>query len=347
MAAFLVTGGAGFIGSHLVEALVARGHAVRVLDNFSTGRLDNLAAVQDRVEIVATDLKERDAVFAAARDVECIFHFAAPGSGTYDDLDHTTGGWRHPADTVNVLLAAREAGVRRVVYASTGGVYSHPRAVQMKEGDPVLPLTPEAIVKLSAEHECVAFTSLYGLETVRLRYFEVFGPRQSASSPHAAVIPTILKAVLAGLSPVLVENVYERRDYLYVDDAVHTAVLAAEASRASATVYNIGRGRSANALELVDLVNQIRGTTIRPVCSPAWEDDCPPITVSIARAESELGFCPQTDLRQGLKAFINHYARQAEQSPLGGGQPLGEGPHVLDKNPIPPTSRGDGQDPVA
>jgi UDP-glucose 4-epimerase len=313
MAVFLVTGGAGFIGSKLVEALVARGDRVRVFDDFSTGRRNNLAAVQDKIEIMEGDLGNRDALSGAARGVECIFHFAAPPSGTYDDLYHVTGGWTHSTDTLNVLIAARDAGVRRLIYASSGGVYAHLNALEIKEADPIVPLSPYAFTKLTGEHQCIAFGSFYGLQAVRLRYFNVFGPRQSPSSPHAAAIPIILKAMLTGQSPVLLENAYEYQDFLYVDDAVHAALLAAEVPRAAGKAYNIARGRPVNLLGVVAVVNEILGTHIQPVSSPLRAEDYQPQPVSIAKAEAELGFCAQTDLKQGLLALMDYYAKQGER----------------------------------
>jgi UDP-glucose 4-epimerase len=346
MAVFLVTGGAGFIGSKLVEALVARGDRVRVFDDFSTGRRNNLAAVQDRIEIIEGDLGNRDALSGAARGVECIFHFAAPPSGTYDDLYHVTGGWTHSTDTLNVLIAARDAGVRRLIYASSGGVYAHLNALEIKEADPIVPLSPYAFTKLTGEHQCIAFGSFYGLQAVRLRYFNVFGPRQCPSSPHAAAIPIILKAMLTGQSPVLMENAYEYQDFLYVDDAVHAALLAAEVPRAAGKAYNIARGRPVNLLGVVAVVNEILDTHIQPVCSPLRAEDYQPQPVSIAKAEAELGFCAQTDLKQGLLALMDYYAKQAEQiradSPV---DPATDGPHFFNKGRSPPTVKGEANEP--
>jgi UDP-glucose 4-epimerase len=341
MAVFLVTGGAGFIGSNLVDALVARGDAVRVVDNFSTGQMANLAQVRDRIEIISADLSNLDALTEAARGVDYIFHHAAPECGSYDDLDEVAGRWARATDTLNVLIAARETGVRRVIYASSGSVYGHPNALQLKESDPILPLSPYAFTKLTGEHQCIAFASLYGLETVRLRYFNVYGPRQCASSPHAAAVPIILKAMLARQSPVLLEDVQEYQDFLYIDDAVHAALLAADVERASGKVYNIARGRAVNLLELVATVNEILGTQIVPMCSEFRPHDYQPRAVSISKAETELGFCPRMDLKQGLTAFLNYYGKQAEQ--LRGDAATGpgaDGPHFFNKSRPTPTVPG-------
>jgi UDP-glucose 4-epimerase len=313
MAVLLVTGGAGFIGSSLVEALVARGDKVRVFDNFSTGRLTNLLPVQDKIEVIAGDVSNRELLSRAAQGVECIFHYATPPSGAFDDLNNVTAGWAHSTGTLDVLIVARDAGVRRVISASSGSMYGHPNALQMKESDPILPLSPFDFIEMTGEHQCIAFASLFGLETVRLRYFNVFGPRQSPSNPHAASIPIILKAMLAGHGPVLLDNVYKYHDFLYVDDAAHAALLAAAEKRAAGKVYNIARGRPVNLLGLVAVVNELLNTHIEPVYSWRRADDYQPQAVSIVKAEAELGFCARTDLKQGLQALIDYYARQTEQ----------------------------------
>jgi UDP-glucose 4-epimerase len=312
MAVFLVTGGAGFIGSSLVEALVERGDKVRVYDDFSTGRRTNLQRVEDRIEIVAGNLSDRELLSKAASGAECVFHFAISPVSIGYSLQDAPGSWANSTDTLNLLTVARNVGVRRVVYASSGGVYGHPNALQMKESDPVLPLSPTDYIELTGEHLCVAFSTLYGLETVRLRYFDVFGPRQSPSSAHASAIPVILKAMLAGQSPVLTDNVHRYHDFLYVDDAVHAALLAAEEKRATGKAYNIARGRPVNLLEVVAAVNEIRNTNIDATYSQRGAGDFQPQSVSVIKAEAELGFCARTDLKQGLTALMTYYTNQLE-----------------------------------
>jgi UDP-glucose 4-epimerase len=332
MAVFLVTGGAGFLGSALVDSLVARGDAVRVIDNLSAGRQSNLAAVQDRIELFAADVGDHDALAKAMEGVECVFHFAAPAIETYEDAGTSEESWTRNTDTLSVLTAARKAGVRRLIYASSGSVYAHPDALQVKESDPILPLSRFAFTKLSGEHQCIAFASLYGLETVRLRYFNVFGPRQSSSSPHAAAVPIILKALLAGQKPVLLGNAYDYHDFLCVDDAAHAALLAAEVGRASGKAYNIARGRPVNQLGLVAAANEVLGTNIEPLYTPCEASDFPPRAVSIVKAEVELGFCPRTDLKQGLKALIDYYTKRRERFRADNGEQKGAGPHCFDKD---------------
>ena len=284
--------------------------------------MTNLQAVQDKIEIVAGDVSDLELLSKAARGVECIFHFITPPGERFDDL-HFVGRWTHCTDTLNMLVAARDAGVRRVIYASSGSIYGHPNALQMKESDPIVPLSPEDFVKLAGEHQCIAFSSVFGLETVRLRYFNVFGPRQSPVSSCAASIPIVLKAMLKGQGPILVDNVYDYHDFLYVDDAVHAALLAAAETRAG-TVYNIARGRPMNLLGVVAMVNEMLNTQIEPVCSPRRTENLQPQVVNIVKAEAELGFCARTDLKQGLQAMMEYYVRQGRVSvsvgPITGGR---------------------------
>jgi UDP-glucose 4-epimerase len=337
MAVFLVTGGAGFVGSTLVDNLVARGETVRVIDNFSTGRLSNLAAVQEQVELFSADVGDRDALTRALQGVECVFHFAAPASEAFEDISGADESWTRNVDTLSVLTAARKAGVRRLVYASSGNVYTHRDALQVTESDPILPLSPYGFTKLTGEHQCIAFASLFGLESVRLRYFNVFGPRQSPGSPHATSIPAIVKALLAGQSPVLLGNAYEFHDFLYVDDAAHAAILAAEVGRASGKAYNIARGRSENYLGVVTSVNEILGTHIPPIYTAAKASDFPAQRVSIVKAEVDLGFCPRADLKQGLKALVDYYSKQTDLRRTDRGtDQKGHGPHWLNKDHCKP-----------
>src|SRR5438034_11182380 len=201
MAICLVTGGAGFIGSHLVEALLGAGHTVRVLDNFSTGSRDNLAAVRDRIEIIPGDVTDQETVHIAMREVEVVFHQAALASVPRSVADPLATHAACVNGTLHVLQAAREAGVRRVVYAASSSAYGASTKLPKSESDPTLPLSPYAAAKLAGDHYCAAFSEVYGLETVRLRYFNVFGPRQSPDSPYAAVIPLFLRTMIAGRSP--------------------------------------------------------------------------------------------------------------------------------------------------
>jgi UDP-glucose 4-epimerase len=331
MAVCLVTGGAGFIGSHLVDALLARGDLVRVLDNFSTGTVTNLAPVLDRIELVLGDLANLELVRQATAGVELVFHQAAQVECEQPGLDPLAAHHLNTVGTRHLLIAARDAGVRRVIYASSAAVYGRCPPVPLGEEAATQPLTPYAMTKLTGEQDCVAFTSTYGLDTVRLRYFNVFGPRQSGSLPYSETILRVLKALLAGRSPQIQGDGLDWNDYVYVDDVVHANLLVAEARRVAGRVYNIGRGRPSTSLEVLTTANTILGTRIQPTLSYLGPRHELRLVADISRAEIELGFCPSTDLATGLRRCIETYTRRREQvmelkqEPLFAGLPeLGE-----------------------
>jgi UDP-glucose 4-epimerase len=307
MAVCLVTGGAGFIGSHLVETLVEQGHTVRVLDNFSTGTAANLARVRDRITVVTGDLIAFDVVRDVTRGAELVFHLAAPPYSLYGHADPLATHQAGSTGTLHVLIAARDANVRRVVYASSSTVYGHAPGRPLAEQHATQPLSPYAAAKLAGEHDCAAFTYLYGLDTVRLRYFNVFGPRQHPSGPYGQAILLILRQMLAGHSPVLRGDGLDHYDFSYVDDVVYGTVLAAEAPRVAGRAYNIARGRPTTLLEVVATVNSLLGTQILPTHSQGRQQDDLHNLAAIARAEAELGFCPATDLGQGLRKCLDYY----------------------------------------
>jgi len=332
MALCLVTGGAGFIGSRLVERLVARGEKVRVLDNFSTGLLSNLDRMRHEIEVVFGDLNNPDVLREAVAGVERLFHLAGP-PWTAEDLADPAARWAYPSETLQVLMAAREAGVRRLIYASSCGVYGSTGALAVKEDDWVLPESPYGFAKLAGELQCIGFTSLYGLETVRLRYSEIFGPRQCPTSPYAQELPGIVKAMLAGQAPALGEKADQYRDFLYIDDAVHATLLAADASRVAGQVYNIVRGRSVTLVQVVETINQILGKEIQPIRKGGASGPFETRNISGARAETTLGFCPSIDLRQGLLALLEHYRAQPADpagSPSSAPVTPPRGPHFRD-----------------
>ena len=302
----LVTGGAGFIGSHLVEALLKRGNSVRVLDNFSTGDPANLTDVRQDIEVLEGDLVDIETVRRAVRGVEVVYHQAALASVPRSVADPLATHAACVNGTLHVLQAAREAGVRRVVYAASSSAYGASTKLPKSETDPTLPLSPYAAAKLAAEHYCAAFSEVYGLETVRLRYFNIYGPRQTPDSPYAAVIPLFLQAMLAGRSPHVNGDGQQSRDFTFVEDAVQANLLAADTPGVSGRVYNIACGKRTSLLELVDRINNLLGTNILPSYRDPRPGDVRHSQADISRAQTELGFQPRTDVDRGLHRCLDH-----------------------------------------
>jgi len=302
-----VTGGAGFIGSHLVEALVRRGDRVRVLDNLSTGFRSNLAPFGDAVELVEADLVDADAVARAVAGVDCVFHEAALASVPLS-VDHPLR--THAAcatGTVTLLDAARRAGVRRVVYASSSALYGDRPGSPKRETDLPAPISPYGAAKLAAEYYCGAFSATFAIETVALRYFNVFGPRQDPKNPYAAVIPIFLTAILSGKAPVIFGDGTQSRDFTYVADVAQANLLAADAPDAANRVMNVATGRSITLLELLAGLNEVLGTRIEPAFAPPRPGDIHESTADIALARKLLGYAPGVSLIEGLRRSIDYY----------------------------------------
>jgi UDP-glucose 4-epimerase len=319
MAVCLVTGGAGFIGSHLVEALLNDRHIVRVLDNFSTGRMDNLASVQDRIELIRADLADTEALRWATRGAELVFHQAALASVPRSVADPLATHQACATGTLHVLLAAREAGVRRVVYAASSSAYGNWPGLPKREEDAPQPASPYAVAKLAGEQYCASFSEVYGLETVRLRYFNVFGPRQQPGGPYAAVIPLFLEAMLAGRPPVIHGDGQQSRDFTYVADAVQANLLAAATPAATGRVYNIAGGRRTTLLQVVEMINELLGTCHQPVFTPPRPGDVRHSQADITRGSAELGYSPRTTIKAGLGRCIEFIRAQRAIAPAGCG----------------------------
>jgi UDP-glucose 4-epimerase len=320
MAACLVTGGAGFIGSHLVEQLVARHHAVRVLDNLTGGSLFNLSRVLHAIELYPGDVADLDLLRKVMQGVDFVFHLAA-APGPIGDLPQA-GSTVHPdvVGTRNVLHAAAEAGARRVAYASsllvygaTGGAVCHEeRALQPRKTLPV-----EGEVKALCEKTCVDFTRDHSLETVRLRYFHVFGPRQPRHSPYARVVTTVLDAVVAGHSPVLEGDGRVGQDLVSVGDAVYANLTAIEAPRVSGKAFNVGRGLPVTALDLLAATNTALCTRIEPTFTAGRPLDAFDNLADPSRAEAELGYCAGEDLPRCLRLCVERPASWMRRPLLG------------------------------
>ncbi|HEY7425435.1 MAG TPA: SDR family oxidoreductase [Gemmataceae bacterium] len=304
----LVTGGAGFIGSHLVEALSAQRRTVRVLDNFSTGLRSNLSAIRPAPEVIEADLTDAAAIEHAMVGVEVVYHLGALAS-VQRSIEHPAA--THAAcvtGTLHVLDAARRAGVRRVVYAASSSAYgglSHLEG-QCEEALPQ-PLSPYAAAKLAGEFYVQAFAAAYGLETVRLRFFNVFGPRQRADSPYSGVIALFIAAMIEGRAPTIHGDGLQSRDFTYVDNVVHALLKAADAPGVSGQVFNIGTGRSITVLDLVACLNRLLNQTIIPQHTPSRSGDVRYSLANIERARRFLGYEPSFSFEEGLERTLRWY----------------------------------------
>ncbi len=305
MALYLITGGAGFIGSHIVEALLRRGEKVRILDNFSTGSRENLAALPD-VEVVEGDVRSYPSVREAMEGVDCVLHHAALPSVPRSVADPLTTNDVNVTGTLHVLSAARDAGARRLVYASSSSVYGTNASLPKRETLVTSPLSPYAVSKLAAEAYCHAFTQVYGFETVMLRYFNVFGPRQSAQSEYSAVIPRFVHALLNGQSPVVYGDGTQTRDFTFVDNVVGANLAACD--RGNGVVggtFNVAAGAPVSILELVRALGDILGTEVSPEFRPARTGDVTHSYADIGAARYALGYEPRVDFLEGLRRTVS------------------------------------------
>jgi nucleoside-diphosphate-sugar epimerase len=314
MTVCLITGGAGLIGSHLADALVARGDTVRVLDNFSTGAVANLNSSRHHIDLFFGDLDDLELVRQTVKGVELVFHFAAPTFGKFPLVGEPNAHQRWQTATKNVLGAAREAQVRRVVFASSCEVYGPNGSAPTRESATLRPLSPWGMAHLAEEEVCADFGRRFGIEAVGLRFFNVFGPRQSPSSRYAAVLPPILNAMVLGSAPTIVRDGRAAQDLMYVDDAVYATLLASETPRVSGKVYNIASGVPTNSIDVIDTVNAILGTEIVPhqAAAPVNPELCR--IADIMRAEVDLGFCPSMDLEHSLRRCLKALTLKPEEA---------------------------------
>ena len=306
MRSCLVTGGAGFIGSHIAAALVARGDRVRIADNLSTGYRHNLAAAGD-VEFVEGDLA--DAAFAAraVSGVDLVFHQAAIPSVPRSVKDPATSNRANIDASLNVLLASRDAGVQRVVYAGSSSAYGDTPVLPKREDMPPNPRSPYALQKLVAEQYCALFTQLYGLETVTIRYFNVFGPRQDPSSAYSGVISQFAKALTEGRSPTIYGDGGQTRDFTYIDNVVDGVLRAADAPAASGEVINVATGGRISLLELFEAMKRITGADVEPVFVDGRAGDVRDSQADISKAKRLLGYAPVVSFAEGLAKTIAWY----------------------------------------
>ena len=304
----LVTGGAGFIGSNLVRGLLERGDRVRVLDNFSTGNRGNLAGLD--VEVVEGDLRSYERVHAAVRGVEVVFHQGALPSVPRSVQDPLTTSAVNIEGTLNVLLAARDEGVRRVVFASSSSVYGNSGILPRVESSPPDPESPYAVAKLAAERYCVTFSRVYGLETVVLRYFNVFGPRQDPTSQYAAVVPRFINAIAAGERVPVEGDGEQSRDFTFVENVVEANLLAADAPEASGAVLNVATGEQTTVNELAETIGDLLGRSVQKEELPARAGDVRRSWADVSEARRLLGFEPRVTLREGLQRAIDWFVER-------------------------------------
>ena len=297
----LVTGGAGFIGCNLVEALLAQGHDVRVIDNFATGHRHNLIPFADDVELVEGDLQSYERAHNAVQGMEVVFHQAALPSVPRSVQDPLTTNAVNITGTLNILLSARDSGVRRVVYASSSSAYGNSPVNPRSEAATPEPLAPYAVAKLAGEHYCRAFASVYDMETVSLRYFNVFGPRQDPESQYSAVIPRFMRGIERSEPLVVFGDGEQTRDFTFVENVVAANVLAATASIPNGEIFNIACGDSVTVNHLVDELADILGRSTERKYLPARPGDVRDSEADISRARSVLGYEPSVRLREGLE----------------------------------------------
>lgn len=307
MRTFLVTGGAGFIGSHIVKALVDRGDRVRVLDNFCTGYEQNLSEVIGEIDVINGDITDEQSVAVAVDGVDCVFHQAALASVPLSVERPLEVNAACVTGTLTVLDQARRAGVKRVVYAASSSAYGDEPFTAKRETDLPAPLSPYAVAKLAGEHYCQAFYHTYGLETVGLRYFNVFGPRQDPDSPYSAVIPIFITKLLSGEQPVVYGDGGQTRDFAYVGNVAHGNLLAADAKGAAGKVINIANGKSTSLLDLIGALNRLLGTDVAPDFQPARAGDVRDSMADIALAQRVLEYQPQVGFEEGLSRSIEYY----------------------------------------
>jgi len=310
----LVTGGGGFIGSHIVERLLGDGHDVRVLDNFATGRRENLLAFTEDVDLVEGDIQSYERVHTAVRDRDVVFHQAALPSVPRSIQDPLTSNAVNVIGTLNVLLAARDSGVRRVVYASSSSVYGANPALPKREDLPTLPISPYAVAKLAAESYCRSFTEVYGLETVALRYFNVFGPRQDPLSQYSAVVPLFITKLLDGEAPTIFGDGEQSRDFTPVANVVEANLRAAEAQGDGVVgcVFNAACGERYTLNHLFGEIRELAGADVEPSYAPPRLGDVKHSQADIARAREHLGYEPLVTLADGLRGCVEFYAAVRE-----------------------------------
>jgi UDP-glucose 4-epimerase len=334
MGLYLVTGGAGFIGSTIARALIARGDGVRIIDNFSTGKRENLAEIADRIELLEGDIRDDKLLAKATAGVEVVYHEAAIASVPQSMAEPLENHAVNATGTMRVLEAARHAGVRRVVYAASSAAYGDEPTLPKVETMAPAPISPYGATKLAGEVAMQVYARAFGLETVCLRYFNVFGPRQDPKSEYAAVIPKFITVALQGKQPRIFGDGKQSRDFCHIDNVVEAnfAAAAADAAKASGGVFNVGCGESIDLNRVVALIGDILGKKLEAIHEPERAGDIKHSWGDVSAARAALGFKASVSFTEGLRRTIEWYraseGRLRRPEPIAGGSGPFEGPEV-------------------
>ena len=304
---YLVTGGAGFIGSSICRKLVSQGCFVRVVDNLLTGKKSNLAEIIDKIEFIEADMGDSEVAQSAVQDIDVVFHEGALPSVPVS-VDDPAATHRHCVDaTFTMLLAARDAGVKRFVYAASSSAYGDAPTSPKVETMPCDPLSPYAVAKLTGEYYCSVFYKVFGLQTVALRYFNVFGPHQDPKSQYAAAVPAFVTAILKDQPPTIYGDGEQSRDFTYIDNVVNANLLAAGAKETHGEVVNIACGQAVTVNEIIAMINELLGKNVKPIYADARAGDVKHSLADITAARNLIGFEPEISFAEGLRLAIDWY----------------------------------------
>ncbi|CAN5533445.1 SDR family oxidoreductase [soil metagenome] len=304
---FLVTGGAGFIGSNIVDKLLELGHSVRILDNFSTGRRENLKSSYKDIDLIEGDLRSFHNVERAVRDIEVILHLGALPSVPRSIYDPITTNEVNVVGTLNVLEAARNANVNRIVFSSSSSVYGNNPQLPKVETMITNPLSPYAVSKLTGENYCRVFSSIYGMEVICLRYFNVFGPRQNPDSQYSAVIPKFIQSIMNDESPVIYGDGTQSRDFTYIENVINANLLASQCTYETGLTMNCACHERITLNDLVDKINADLGKKVKALYEDPRKGDIKHSFADIDLAKSKIGYEPKVNFEEGLKKTINSF----------------------------------------
>jgi nucleoside-diphosphate-sugar epimerase len=307
MTSYLVTGGAGFIGSNLVDELLRRGHRVRALDNLSTGRVENLAAARNQIDFFDADICHLETIRPCFAGVDYVLHLAALPSVPRSVADPLSANKVNIEGTLNVLLAARDANVKRVVFAASSAAYGDNPTLPRVESHEPRPMSPYALTKVAGEYYCQIFTRLYGLEAVALRYFNIFGPRQNPHSQYTGVLSKFITAYIQGTTPIIFGDGEQSRDFTYIDNVVDATLRACMAPDAPGRVINVGVGGRFTLNQTITLLNEIFGKQVKPRYDPPRRGDVLHSQADISLARQVLGYEPKVPYEQGLRKTVEWY----------------------------------------